>query len=47
MKKNKEAVKRVRKLHRPMIWSLHDVKDVCSECKVPYPCKTITALNGE
>ena len=47
MKKNKRAVKRVRKLHHPMSWTPHSTRDVCSECKVPYPCKTVTALNGE
>jgi hypothetical protein len=47
MKKNKKAVKRVRKLHHPMTWSPHSVREVCSECKVPYPCKTVIALNGE
>jgi hypothetical protein len=47
MKKNKKAVKRVRKLHHPMFWSTHTNKDVCSECKVPYPCRTITAINGD
>ena len=47
IKKKMDAVKRVRELHHPAIWSLHDVKDVCSECKVPYPCNTIKALEGE
>jgi hypothetical protein len=47
MKKNKKAIKRVRKLHYPMSWTTHSTNEVCSECKVPYPCKTITAINGE
>jgi hypothetical protein len=47
MKKNKKAVKRVRKLHHPMTWATRNAREVCSECKVPYPCRTITAIDGE
>lgn len=47
MKKNKQAVKRVRKLHHPMKWGTHSGSEVCSECKVPYPCRTIITLDGE
>jgi hypothetical protein len=46
MKKNKKAIKRVRRLHHPMNWNNHNSKEVCSECKVPYPCRTIEALNN-
>jgi hypothetical protein len=47
MKKNKRAIKRVRKLHHPMNWSMHASKEVCSECKVPYPCRTVQALDED
>lgn len=47
IKKKMDAIKRVRNLHQPKMWSLHDVEDVCSECKVPYPCNTIKALDGK
>lgn len=46
MKKNKKAVKRVRKLHHPMTWATHSTNEVCSECKVPYPCRTIEAISS-
>lgn len=46
--KNKmNAIKRIRELHQPKMWSLHDVRDMCSECKVSYPCPTIEALDGK
>jgi hypothetical protein len=47
MKKNKKAVRRVRKLHHPMSWSTHSTREVCSECKVPYPCRTVQTLDIE
>jgi len=47
MKKNKKAIKRVRKLHHPMTWATNKTNEVCSECKVPYPCRTVEALNNE
>ena len=45
MKKNKKAIKRVRKLHHPMTWTTRSTAEVCSECKVPYPCRTIQTLD--
>lgn len=47
MKKNKQAVKRVKEVHSPMRWATHSTDDVCKECKVPYPCRTILAIKGD
>ena len=47
MKKNKKAIKNIRKLHHPMNWATHSTNEVCSECKVPYPCRTIQVLDNE
>jgi hypothetical protein len=46
MKKNKKAVKRVLKLHHPMSWVTRTAQEVCSECKVPFPCRTVSAIIG-
>jgi hypothetical protein len=46
MKKNKQAIKRVKKVHSSMFWFTHSTDEVCKECKVPYPCRTILAIEG-
>lgn len=42
--KSKKKIKRIKKLHHPMSWNTHSGKEVCSECKVPYPCRTVSIL---
>jgi hypothetical protein len=57
IKKNMDAIKRIRELHTPTTasgcgdpecCSLSDSEEFCSECQnYEYPCNTIKALNGK
>lgn len=42
-KEMREAIQRVRKLHKPY-WN---EQEFCDWCDLPYPCPTIQALDGE
>lgn len=43
--KSKKKIKMIKLLHHPMKWVKSSNKEICSECKVPYPCKTITTIS--
>jgi hypothetical protein len=57
IKKNMDAIKRIRELHTPVTasgcgdhecCSPSDSEEFCSECQnYEYPCNTIKALEGE
>lgn len=45
--KSKTKIKKIKQIHQPVrLFSPAWDKEICIECKVKYPCKTIKIIKG-